>query len=85
MNNMSVKPYLVGILVFAVCEYLAYVAYSGETLGVSGRRGRAIADLVNWLVLKVGSMPAAGILAVAGLALAFIAFKAAAPKAQVEA
>ena len=78
---MSVKPFAIGALVFAVCEYLAYVAYSGETLGVSGRRGRAIADLVNWLVAKVGSMPAAGILAVAGLLLALIAFKAAVRKA----
>lgn len=77
---MSVKPFVIGALVFAVCEYLAYVAYTGETLGVSGRRGRAIADLVNWLVTKVGSMPAAGILAVVGVVLATIAFKVAVRK-----
>ena len=78
MNRLLTNKYVAAGFVFVVFQWFAYSAFVGAELTDSERRrskANAVEGVIFWLTDKIGNVPAAILLCLAGFALAYVAFR----------
>ena len=75
MGNLFSKKTFAGVFVFAVCQWLAYAAFTGAGLTDRTRGStKGIEDLIGWLSGQVGNVPAAIIISLLDVVLGYYAY-----------